>query len=90
MRLYNEKDNTQTYTFTDVLDAAYNNVYLTTCSGSHLNTTTPCSSAPSSMPSNQSGPYTTPMKKDHFLPSLEENTPSGDTPPEKKGSKLSI
>lgn len=74
LRIYSAKDNTEHYTFTDVLDAVYNNVLSIQYSGFLLNITTLCSSALSSMPSNLSGLSITPMKKDLFHPSSEENT----------------
>lgn len=75
LRLYNERDNTQHFTFTDVLDATYNGVSITLFSGSAPNTTTLCSSAPFSTPSSPSGPSTTPTKRGPFPLSSEGNTP---------------
>jgi hypothetical protein len=75
LRLYNSRDNTEHFTFTDVLDSVYNNVHPHSCSGFHQNITTLCSSAPSSMRSNLSGPSTTPMRRAPFLPSSEVSMP---------------
>jgi hypothetical protein len=73
LRLYNNRDNTEHYDFTDVLDSVYNNVRLEISSGSALNFTTPCSSAPSSMPLNLNGPFTIPTRKALFRLSSEES-----------------
>jgi len=75
MRLYSSKDNSESFTFTDVLDSFYNNVYPIKCSGYAPNTTILCSSVLSSTPSNQNGLFTILMRKDHSHPSSEENTP---------------
>lgn len=74
LRLYNAKDNTEHYTFTDVLDAVYNNVVTLPFSGSPLSTTTQCSFAHSFMLSNLSGPSTTLMKKGLYHRNSEEST----------------
>ena len=86
MRLYNDKDNTQNYTFTDVLDATYNGVPILLFSGWVLSITTPCSSVLFSMLLNRNGPSTIPMRKDLFRPDSEENMPSDDTQRDKKGT----
>lgn len=74
MRLYSDKDNTPTYSFTDVLDSAYLNVYQTSSSGYAQNTITLFSFAPFSMLLSLSGPFTIPMKKVLSPPGSEENT----------------
>ena len=73
LRLYNNRDNTEHYDFTDVLDSVYNNVRLGISSGSALSFTTPCSSAPSSMPLNPNGPSTIPMRRALFHLNSEES-----------------
>lgn len=85
LRLYNSKDNTQAFTFTDVLDSVYNNVTQQLSSGSRLSTITPCSSAPSSTHSNPSGPSTTPTRRAPFLRASEENTHCAATPLARNG-----
>ena len=74
LRLYSSKDNTEHYTFTDVLDAVYNNVPSLPFSGFPLNITTQCSFARSYTPLNLSGPSTILMKKDPFHLNSEEST----------------
>lgn len=54
-------------------------------SGCVLNITTPCFSAPSSMPSNQSGQLPILIKKVLFPPNSEDNTLWGDMPLDNKG-----
>jgi hypothetical protein len=73
LRLYSAKDNTEHYTFTDVLDAVYNNVVSLPFSGFRLNITTLCSFVRSFMPSNPSGPSTILMKKAPFHQNSEVN-----------------
>jgi len=85
MRLYNEKDNSQHLTFTDVLDSAYNNVNKEICSGYVQNIITQCSSVPSFMPLSQSGQFIILMKKDHFHQNLEENMRLEDMQLDRKG-----
>lgn len=88
LRLYNNRDNTEHHTFTDVLDSAYNNVQPSSCSGSARNSTIPCSSVPSSIPSNLSGPSTTHTKRELCLLSSEENMLSGDMQLDNKGTNV--
>ena len=90
MRLYNARDNTEHYTFTDVLDSAYNNVVILLFSGSVLNFTTLCSSALFFMRLSQNGPYTILMKKVLFRPSSEDSMLSEDTPLGKKGNNAKL
>jgi len=85
MRLYNEKDNSQHLTFTDVLDSAYNNVNEEICSGYVLSTIIQCFSAPSYMPLSQSGLFIILMKKGLFLLNSEENMLFEDMQLERKG-----
>lgn len=73
LRIYTTKDNTEHFTFTDVLDSVYNNVPYLPFSGFLLNITTLYSSAPSSMRSNLSGLFITPTKKDLFRLNSEES-----------------
>lgn len=75
LRLYNARDNTQNFSFTDVLDSVYYNVPRLICSGSRRSTIIPCSSARSSTRSSQSGPSTILTKRDPFLLASEANTP---------------
>lgn len=85
LRLYNAKDNTQTFTFTDVLDSVYYNVTQRLCSGSRRSTTTPCSSAPSSTHLNPSGPSTTLTRRAPFRRASEESTLCAATPLARNG-----
>ena len=78
LRLYNEKDNTTHYTFTDVLDSTYNGVTTPLPSISVPSTTTLCSSALSSTPSNQSGLSTTPTRRALSPQNSEESMLSED------------
>lgn len=73
LRLYNSKDNTQHFTFTDVLDSVYYNVPHLKHSGSHLNTTIRCSSVHSSMHSSLSGPSITHMRRVLYHQNSEVN-----------------
>lgn len=85
LRLYNAKDNTQAFTFTDVLDSVYYNVTQHLSSGFPRSTITRCSSAPSSTPLNPSGPSTTLTRRAPFHPASEENTRCDATPRARNG-----